>query len=86
MAAHLVEWGFTGIEDGPGDLYKDLLGVGFDAEAVTKGLGEPGSYRIQQNYFKMHACCLFNDPVLDAVQTLLGREAFPPSRYWKFRW
>ena len=76
MAAHLVECGFSSIEDGPDDLYGGILGKGFDSESVVKGLGEPGKYRIQQNYFKLHACCLYNHPVLDAVQALHEREGF----------
>lgn len=76
LAAHLVRCGFTGITDGPRDLYTAILGNGFDAEAVLDGLGEPGGYRIQRNYFKLHACCLYNHPALDAVQAMARREAF----------
>ena len=76
MAAHLVECGFSSIEDGPRDLYDGILGEGFDSESVVRGLGEPGKYRIEQNYFKLHACCLYNHPVLDAVQALREREGF----------
>jgi 2-methylcitrate dehydratase PrpD len=78
MAAHLVRCGFTGIKDGPSDLYSSLLGQGFDSDAVVEGLGEPGSYRIQQNYFKLIACCLYNHPALDAVQAIVRREKFSP--------
>jgi len=28
-------------------------------------------YRIERNYFKFHACCLYNHPVLDAVHALV---------------
>ncbi len=76
MAAHLQKCGFTGIKDGPSDLYNSVLGEGFDPGAVVEGLGENGSYRIQQNYFKLHACCLYNHPALDAVQLLTAREGF----------
>ena len=76
MAAQLTVCGFTGLEDGPSDIYNNLLGESFNAEAVVQGLGVPGAYRIQRNYFKLHACCLYNHPVLDGVQTLLGRERF----------
>jgi 2-methylcitrate dehydratase PrpD len=79
LAAHLVRCGFTGITDGPRDLYTAILGNGFDAEAVLDGLGEPGGYRIQRNYFKLHACCLYNHPALDAVQAMVRREKFLPS-------
>ena len=76
MAAQLALCGFTGLEDGPSDIYNEILGESFDTEAVVQELGVPGAYRIQHNYFKLHACCLYNHPVLDGVQTLLGREKF----------
>jgi 2-methylcitrate dehydratase PrpD len=76
MAAQLTLCGFTGLEDGPADIYNTILGEAFDAEAVVHELGVPGAYRIQRNYFKLHACCLYNHPVLDGVQTLLAREGF----------
>ena len=76
MAAQLTLCGFTGLADGPSDIYNTLLGESFDAEAAVEGLGTPGAYRIQQNYFKLHACCLYNHPVLDGVQALLEQENF----------
>ena len=76
LAAHLVRCGFTGVNDGPKDLYTAILGDGFDPEAVVDGLGEPAGYRIQLNYFKFIACCLYNHPVLDALQAMTQREAF----------
>ena len=79
LAANLVRCGFTAINDGPKDLYTRLIGDGFDPEAVVDGLGERGSYRIQQNYFKFHACCLYNHPVLDAFQAISRRVKFSAS-------
>ena len=76
MAAQLTLCGFTGLEDGPSDIYSTILGESFDPEAVVADLGVPGGYRIQRNYFKLHACCLYNHPVLDGVQTLMAREGF----------
>ena len=76
MAAQLTLCGFTGLEDGPSDIYNTILGESFDPEAAVQGLGAPGAYRIQQNYFKLHACCLYNHPVLDGIQTLMRREKF----------
>lgn len=76
MAAYLSRCGFTAVDDGPTDLYGSILGQSFDPQAVVQGLGEPGKLRIQQNYFKLHACCLYNHPVLDAVQVLMEREGF----------
>ena len=79
LAAHLSQCGYTAIADGPADLYRTFLGEGFDPEAVVDGLGAPGEFRIQRNYFKFHACCLYNHPVLDAVEALLREEPFAPS-------
>ncbi len=76
LAAQLSRCGFTGLQDGPSDLYRSVLGAGFDPEAVVDGLGQTGSYRIEQNYFKFHACCWYNHPVLDAVQSLVGSNEF----------
>ena len=79
LAAHLTKCGFTAVADGPSDLYANVLGQGFDREAVVDGLGQRGSYRIQENYFKLHACCLYNHPALDAVQYLLRGEKIAAS-------
>ena len=79
LAANLSRCGFTGIADRPADIYSTVLGQGFDSEQAVAGLGQPGEYRIQENYFKMHACCWYNHPVLDAVQDLLQRERFQAS-------
>jgi 2-methylcitrate dehydratase PrpD len=75
MAAHLSRCGYTAIADGPADLYRTFLGDGFDADAVVDGLGA-GDFRIQQGYFKFHACCLYNHPALDAVENLLRESPF----------
>ncbi|MCY4416690.1 MAG: MmgE/PrpD family protein [Chloroflexi bacterium] len=75
MAAHLSQCGYTAIADGPADLYKTFLGDGFDPDAVVDGLGG-GDFRIQQGYFKFHACCLYNHPALDAVEDLLRESPF----------
>lgn len=75
MAAHLSKCGYTAVADGPADLYCTFLGDGFDPDAVVAGLGSD-AYRIQQNYFKFHACCLYNHPALDAVENLLHESPF----------
>ena len=76
MAAHLLRCGFTGVRDGPADLYNSLLGEGFNAAAVVDGLVAGGPLRIEQNYIKLHACCLYNHPVLDAVLALMNQGKF----------
>ena len=76
LAAQLVGCGFTALDDAPSDVYGSILGTGLDTETAVAGLGKAGSYRIQQNYFKFHACCLYNHPVLDAVLEIVQREEF----------
>ena len=76
MAANLGQCGFTGLKDGPTDVYGSLLGKEFDPEAVVDGLGYGGPLRIQQNYFKLHACCLYNHHALDGMQHILRRGEF----------
>ena len=83
MAANLVRCGFTALKDGPSDIYGLLLGSGFDPEAVVDGLGDGGPLRIQQNYFKLHACCLYNHPALDGMQNLLQRNRFSAAEVEK---
>ena len=79
MAAYLGQCGFTAVNDGPTDLYTTILGEGFDPQAVVAGWGEhgpTGPLRIEQNYTKYHACCLYNHPILDAALALQQREGF----------
>ena len=79
MAAYLGQCGFTAVNDGPADLYASVLGEGFDPEAVVAGWGDGGPIgplRIEQNYTKYHACCLYNHPALDAALALKEREGF----------
>ena len=68
MAVQLADCGFQGLEDGPSDVYDGFLGQSFNHEETVAGLGQ--NYRIAQNYFKFHACCLYNHPALDAVLSL----------------
>ena len=68
MAVQLANCGFQGLEDGPSDVYDGFLGQSFNHEETVAGLGQ--NYRIAQNYFKFHACCLYNHPALDAVLSL----------------
>lgn len=74
LAVHLLRCGFTGLDDGPSDVYEKILADEFNQAAVVEGLG--GEYRIQQNYFKMYACCRLNHPSVEAVMDARQREAF----------
>jgi 2-methylcitrate dehydratase PrpD len=79
LATHLLACGYTAVHDAPSDLYGTVLGERFDRDAVVSDLGDDDRlalYRIERNYFKFHACCLYNHPVLDAVQSLVHAEGF----------
>ena len=78
LADHLFQCGFTGLADGPTDVFGSILGESFDPQAAVRGLG--GTYRIEQNYFKFYACCRYNHPALEAVLSLRRREKLSPEQ------
>ena len=78
LAVDLQRCGFTGLADAPSDVYLSLLADAFDPSLAVAGLGDVGAgepYRIEQNYFKFHACCRYNHFALDAVQELRAKHA-----------
>jgi 2-methylcitrate dehydratase PrpD len=82
LATHLLDCGYGAPHDAPSDIYGTILGERFEAERTLDDLGEgdqPAVYRIQRNYVKLHACCLYNHPALDAIHTLLSQEALAPD-------
>src|SRR5213594_540735 len=58
LAAELHACGFTSLPDAPSDVYGTILGDRFDGALAVEALGE--RYRIEQNYFKLHACCRYS--------------------------
>ncbi|MQF64754.1 MmgE/PrpD family protein [SAR202 cluster bacterium AC-409-J13_OGT_754m] len=75
LAAQLDGCGFTGLYDGPSDVYGTILADEFIPEVVISGIGVD-NLRIEQNYFKFHACCLYNHPALDAVYKMWDKDKF----------
>jgi 2-methylcitrate dehydratase PrpD len=71
LAVDLHRCGFTGLSDGPADVYGTVLGERFEPALAVDGLGD--SYRIEQNYFKFHACCRYNHYALEALAALQRR-------------
>jgi 2-methylcitrate dehydratase PrpD len=71
LAVELERCGFTGLPDAPSDVYGTILAERFDPALAEAGLGQ--RYRIQENYFKFHACCRYNHFALDAVLALRTR-------------
>ena len=72
LAVELQRCGFTGLGDAPSDVYGTILADAFDPTSAVSGLDALARtlYRIEQNYFKLHACCRFNHFALDAVTDL----------------
>jgi 2-methylcitrate dehydratase PrpD len=68
LAVDLHRAGFTGLPDAPADVYGTILADRFEPERALDDLGGP--LRIQQNYFKLYACCRYNHFALDAVLAL----------------
>jgi len=82
LANHLLDCDYSAPRDAPSDVYATILGERFEAERALDDLGDddrPRVYRIQRNYVKLHACCLYNHPALDAIQALLSREPLEPE-------
>ncbi len=77
LAAHLYDCGFTGLHDAPSDVFGTILGDSFNPEAAVQGLG--GELRIQQNYFKFHACCRINHASIEAVLDARSRNGLDPD-------
>ena len=77
LAVDLYQCGFTALDDAPSDVYGSILGESFDHESAVAGLG--GEYRIQQNYFKLHACCRYNHATLDAVMDAMSDARISPD-------
>jgi 2-methylcitrate dehydratase PrpD len=74
LAVDLHRAGFTALDDGPSDVYGTILADAFDPADVVAGLGK--DLRIEQNYFKFHACCRMNHPALDALLALRAEHRF----------
>jgi 2-methylcitrate dehydratase PrpD len=78
LAVDLLESGFTGVADGPSDVYGTLVGDSFDPDVALQDLGS-GPLRIEQNYVKFHACCRINHSALDAVEQARARAEVRPE-------
>ena len=65
LAVDLHRAGFIGLPDAPSDVYGTILADRFEPERALEGLGGP--LRIEQNYFKLYACCRYNHFALDAL-------------------
>jgi 2-methylcitrate dehydratase PrpD len=78
LAVDLHRAGFTGLPDAPTDVYATILADRFEPERALEGLGGP--LRIQQNYFKLYACCRYNHYALDALLAIARAEGLAPDQ------
>ncbi len=88
LATHLLACGYTAVHDAPSDVYGTILGDRFDCDAVVDGLSADDRvavYRIERNYFKFHACCLYNHTPLDAVRALVHDEGLAAENIARIR-
>ena len=67
-AADLVQDGFTGERDGIATVFGRIAGTGFDPERARSA-----DFQILRGYEKLHACCRYVHPALDALVALTGR-------------
>jgi len=77
LAADLDDCGFTGLADGPADVYGTILADRFEPDLAVAGLGE--RFRIEENYFKLYACCRYNHFALDAIAAIRAATPFPAN-------
>lgn len=71
LACDLVDAGFTGENDGLGNVFGKVVSETFDAAAMTEDLGS--RWEIARNYFKGHSCCRYNHASLDALEMILAQ-------------
>ena len=88
LAVELQRCGFTGLRDAPSDVYGTILADRFEPALAVEKLDELGKgerYRIEQNYFKLHACCRYNHFALDAVMALRRAHGFAAGDVMRVR-
>ena len=78
LAVDLHRAGFTGLADAPSDVYGTILADRFEPARALDGLGGP--LRIEQNYFKLYACCRYNHFALDALLAMARAERLEPAQ------
>jgi 2-methylcitrate dehydratase PrpD len=83
LAVDLHRAGFTALDDAPSDVYGTILADRFEPAHAVEGLGE--TYRIEENYFKLHACCRMNHPALDAIMALRAETKITPEQVARVR-
>ncbi len=70
VAPELALAGFTAQDDAVDQALGQLVGSGFNADAVLEELGT--TWHITRNYFRLYACCNPIHPALDCLQQALA--------------
>jgi 2-methylcitrate dehydratase PrpD len=70
LAVDLATAGLTGLPDMLSETFGRISGQGLDEVRATELLG--ARFEVARNYFKLHACCRFNHPALDALEAMLA--------------
>ncbi len=70
LAVDLAEAGITPLPDMLAETFGRISGTGLDADAALDGLGR--RFEVTRNYFKRHACCRYNHPAIEALESLLA--------------
>ncbi|MCP5262559.1 MAG: MmgE/PrpD family protein [Rhodoferax sp.] len=79
LAWQLGHSGFNGEHDGVASLMQGIVSEHFDPAEVLRALGD--EWHLEQNYFKLHACCRFNHGTLDAIDRIAAHGPLPaPER------
>ncbi|MDX1690690.1 MAG: MmgE/PrpD family protein [Acidimicrobiia bacterium] len=77
LAERLARSGVTPEAASMTSVYRGIAAGGFDAEALVEGLGS--HWETALGYYKVHACCRWNHPALDALEELRGRRDLDPD-------
>jgi 2-methylcitrate dehydratase PrpD len=68
LAARAADMEFTGLSDGPGEVFSQLTGNHFDSKAAADKLA--GTWMIEKNYFKIHGFCRHNHAAIEALMAI----------------
>jgi 2-methylcitrate dehydratase PrpD len=78
LAVDLAEAGLTALPDMLAETFGRISGQGLDATVVLEDLG--ARFEVARNYFKLHACCRYNHPAVEALEAILAAGPLDPAR------
>jgi 2-methylcitrate dehydratase PrpD len=77
LSTDLVSDGFTGEQNGIATVFGSIAGLEFDEQRARNGMGS--DWNILRGYQKLHACCRYVQPALDALIGLDAEERVNPE-------